>query len=284
MYTQEITRSHRAAFVLLLDQSTSMQQQVQFGRLTATKAQMVAYTANSLITELIDRCRRSDGIRNYYDIAVIGYSGESVRSLLPREGFNSVAELAQDMPLQTTVAFEEDLPDGTQTLVRHRQREWITPLAEGTTPMHEALHMVRDLVETWCDEEQNAESFPPIVINITDGEPTDCTEIDLRDVCTLIKRTATEDGNTLLINIHISTDHRLNSIIFPMQEELSQACNKARLLADCSSVMPAALNEAIREMKGVGAMPPYIGIGYNATVVELLSMINIGSRSITQLD
>lgn len=284
MYTQEITRSHRAAFVLLLDQSTSMQQQVQFGRLTATKAQMVAYTANSLITELIDRCRRSDGIRNYYDIAVIGYSGESVRSLLPREGFNSVAELAQDMPPQTTVAFEEDLPDGTQTLVRHRQREWITPLAEGTTPMHEALHMVRDLVEAWCDEEQNAESFPPIVINITDGEPTDCTEIDLRDVCTLIKRTATEDGNTLLINIHISTDHRLNSIIFPMQEELSQACNKARLLADCSSVMPAALNEAIREMKGVGAMPPYIGIGYNATVVELLSMINIGSRSITQLD
>lgn len=284
MYTQEITRSHRAAFVLLLDQSTSMQQQVQFGRLTATKAQMVAYTANSLITELIDRCRRSDGIRNYYDITVIGYSGESVRSLLPREGFNSVAELAQDMPPQTTVAFEEDLPDGTQTLVRHRQREWITPLAEGTTPMHEALHMVRDLVEAWCDEEQNAESFPPIVINITDGEPTDCTEIDLRDVCTLIKRTATEDGNTLLINIHISTDHRLNSIIFPMQEELSQACNKARLLADCSSVIPAALNEAIREMKGVGAMPPYIGIGYNATVVELLSMINIGSRSITQLD
>lgn len=284
MYTQEITRSHRAAFVLLLDQSTSMQQQVQFGRLTATKAQMVAYTANSLITELIDRCRRSDGIRNYYDIAVIGYSGESVRSLLPREGFNSVAELAQDMPPQTAVAFEEDLPDGTQTLVRHRQREWITPLAEGTTPMHEALHMVRDLVEVWCDEEQNAESFPPIVINITDGEPTDCTEIDLRDVCTLIKRTATEDGNTLLINIHISTVHRLNSIIFPMQEELSQACNKARLLADCSSVMPAALNEAIREMKGVGAMPPYIGIGYNATVVELLSMINIGSRSISQLD
>ena len=51
MYTQEITRKHRAAFVLVLDQSTSMQQQVQFGRLTATKAEVVAYTANALITK-----------------------------------------------------------------------------------------------------------------------------------------------------------------------------------------------------------------------------------------
>ena len=284
MYTQEITRKHRAAFVLVLDQSTSMQQQVQFGRLTATKAEVVAYTANALITELIDRCRRADGVRDYYDIAVIGYSGEEVKSLLPREGFNSVVELSRQMPLLTTIAFEEDLPDGTQALVRHRQREWIKPLAEGTTPMHEALHRVRDMVAEWCGDRNNRESFPPIVINITDGEPTDCNDIDLRDVCTLIKRTATDDGNTLLINIHISTNHRLNSLIFPMYDELVQACDKARLLADCSSVMPSALDEAIHELKGRGATPPYIGIGYNTTVVELLSMINIGSRSITQLD
>ncbi|MBQ3536678.1 MAG: VWA domain-containing protein [Alistipes sp.] len=284
MYTQEITRHHRAAFVLVLDQSTSMQQQVQFGRLVTTKSQVVAYTANSLITELVDRCRRSEGIRDYYDIAVFGYSGDEVKSLLPRDGFNSIAELARQMPDITTVAFEEDLPDGTQAIVHHRQREWIKPLAEGTTPMHEALHKVRDVVDEWCSNPLNRESFPPIVINITDGEPTDCTDMDLRDVCTLIKRTATEDGNTLLINIHISTDTRLNSVIFPMHEELTRACDKARLLADCSSVMPSALNEAIHELKGVGAIPPYIGIGYNATVVELLSMINIGSRSITQLE
>lgn len=270
--------------MLVLDQSTSMQQQVQFGRLVTTKSQVVAYTANSLITELVDRCRRSEGIRDYYDIAVFGYSGDEVKSLLPREDFNSVAELAQKMPDITAIAFEEDLPDGTQAIVHHRQREWIKPLAKGTTPMHEALHKVHDVVDEWCNNPLNRESFPPIVINITDGEPTDCTDMDLRDVCTLIKRTATDDGNTLLINIHISTDTRLGSVIFPMHEELARACDKARLLADCSSVMPSALNDAIHELKGVGAIPPYIGIGYNATVVELLSMINIGSRSITQLE
>lgn len=284
MYTQEITRKHRAAFVLLLDRSTSMQQMVRFGQMIASKSEVVAYTANALITELLDRCRRADGIRNYYDIAVIGYCGERVESLLPGEGFISIKELSSRIPDITSIAFESEMEDGSHIITHHRQHRWIEPLAEGTTPMYEALHKARVLVEEWCEQEENQDSFPPIVINITDGEPTDCNDNDLLDICTMIKRTATADGNTLLINIHICSDSHLNSVIFPMQEEITHASHKARLLADCSSIMPSALDNAIHELKGLGAMPPYIGMGYNATVVELLSMINIGSRSLTQLE
>lgn len=284
MYNQEITRKHRAAFVLLLDRSTSMQQMVRFGQMVASKSEVVAYTANALITELMDRCRRSDGIRNYYDIAVIGYCGDRVDSLLSHDGFISIKELSGKIPEATNIAFESLLDDGSHILTHHRQHRWIEPLAEGNTPMYEAMLKARSLVEEWCERSENQESFPPIVINITDGEPTDCTDNDLLDVCTLIKRTSTTDGNTLLINIHICTDNTLPSVIFPMQEELTHASHKVRLLADCSSTMPQALNGAIHELKGLGAMPPYIGMGYNATVVELLSMINIGSRSITQLE
>ena len=284
MYTQEITRKHRAAFVLLLDRSTSMQQMVKFGQMIASKSEVVAYTANTLITELMDRCRRSDGIRNYYDLAVIGYCGDRVESLLSSEGFISIKELSSKIPETTNIAFESELEDGSRILTNHRQQRWIEPLAEGNTPMYEALLKARNLVEEWCEQPENQESFPPIVINITDGEPTDCNDNDLLDICTVIKRTATTDGNTLLVNIHICSDNSLPSVIFPMQEELTHASHKVRLLADCSSTMPEALNGAIHELKGLGAMPPYIGMGYNATVVELLSMINIGSRSITQLE
>ena len=269
---------------MLLDRSTSMQQMVRFGQMVASKSEVVAYTANALITELLDRCRRSDGIRNYYDIAVVGYCNDRVESLLSDNGFTSIKELSDRIPEATSIAFESMLEDGSRMLTRHRQHRWIEPLAEGNTPMYEALHQARNLVEEWCEQPQNQESFPPIVINITDGEPTDCTDNDLLDVCTLIKRTATADGNTLLINIHICTDNSLPSVIFPMPEELTHAGHKVRLLADCSSTMPEALNNAIHELKGLGATPPYIGMGYNATVVELLSMINIGSRSITQLE
>ena len=284
MYNQEITRKHRAAFVLLLDRSTSMQQMVRFGQMVASKSEVVAYTANALITELLDRCRRSDGIRNYYDIAVIGYCNDRVESLLTDNGFTSIKELSEKIPEATSIAFESMHEDGSRILTHHRQHRWIEPLAEGNTPMYEALHQARNLVEEWCEQPQNQDSFPPIVINITDGEPTDCTDNDLLDVCTLIKRTATADGNTLPINIHLCTDHSLPSVIFPMPEELTHAGHKVRLLADCSSTMPEALGSAIHELKGLGATPPYIGMGYNASIVELLSMINIGSRSITQLE
>ena len=284
MYNQEITRKHRAAFVLLLDRSMSMQQIVRFGHMVATMSEVVAYTANTLITEFIDRCRRSDGIRDYYDVAVLGYCNHRVESLLSEDGFISIKKLADRMPRITNVAFESELDDGSRLLTNHRQHRWVEPLAEGNTPMYEALLHARNLVEEWCEQEQNQESFPPIVINITDGEPTDCTDNDLLDVCTLIKRTATANGNTLLINIHICSNNNLQSTIFPMPEELTRASDKVRLLADCSSTMPQAFDNAIHELKGLGAMPPYIGLGYNATVVELLSMINIGSRSITQIE
>lgn len=284
MYTQEITRYHRAAFVLLVDRSASMQQLVRFGNMLASKAEVVAYTANALITELMDRCRRTDGIRNYYDIAVIGYWGNKVESLLHTEGFVSIKELSLRLPPIRTIAFTDNLEDGTQMLTRRRQRCWIESLAEGETPMYEALYKAYNMVQEWCEQPHNQDSFPPIVFNITDGEPTDCNDNDLRDVCTLLKRTSTSDGNTLLINIHICSDSGQSSVIFPQHDEIVHASHKARLLADCSSIMPEALNGAIHDLKGLGAMPPFIGMGYNSSVVELLSMINIGSRSITQLE
>ncbi len=284
MYSQEITRRHRTAFIIALDQSTSMQEQVRFGRLTMSKAEAVAYTANSLITELIDRSRRTDGVRNYYDIAVIGYANDEIRSLLSTDGFVSVKSLAEHIPQAVTLSFEETLPDKSTTIAKHRIHPWIEPRAEGNTPMYEALLRVREMAEEWCELEQNKESFPPIVFNITDGEASDCDDNELRYASEMLRRTGTEDGNTLLINIHLSTDLSQPSMIFPMAEELTAANRYARILAECSSIMPDCFNSQIGELKGIAAAPPYYGMGYNASIIELLSIINIGSRSITNME
>lgn len=284
MYSQEITRRHRTAFIIALDQSTSMQEQVRFGRLTMSNAEAVAYTANSLITELIDRSRRTDGVRNYYDIAVIGYANDEIRSLLSTDGFVSVKSLAEHIPQAVTLSFEETLPDKSTTTAKHRIHPWIEPRAEGNTPMYEALLRVREMAEEWCELEQNKESFPPIVFNITDGEASDCDDNELRYASEMLRRTGTEDGNTLLINIHLSTDLSQPSMIFPMAEELTAANRYARILAECSSIMPDCFNSQIGELKGIAAAPPYYGMGYNASIIELLSIINIGSRSITNME
>ena len=284
MYSQEITRRHRTAFIIALDQSTSMQEEVRFGRLKMSKAEAVAYTANILITELIDRSRRKDGVRNYYDIAVVGYSDDEVRMLLSEDGFVSVKSLAERIPEAVTISFEESMPDKTTALVKHHIHPWIEPKAEGNTPMYEALLRIREMVEEWCEQEQNRQSFPPIVFNITDGEASDCDDNELRYAANMLRRTGTEDGQTLLINIHLSTDLSLPSMIFPMAEELLSANRYARLLAECSSLMPESFNAEIGELKISASTPPYRGMGYNASVIELLSIINIGSRSITNME
>lgn len=284
MYSQEITRRHRAAFVLMVDRSASMQGRVRFGRTTTTKAEAVAMTVNMLITELMDRCRRTDGLRNYFDVAVVGYGNEQVEMMLGEQGFVSIETLAARQPCVMRIAEGEELADGTAAIMEHCRPCWVEPKAEGTTPMYEAMLRVRDMVAGWCEQEHNRQSFPPIVINITDGEPTDCDDNELRDISAQLRRTGTEDGATLLLNIHICSDWMLQSILFPMPDELVGAGRQARLLAECSSIMPTAFDDAVCELKGRGAVPPFYGMGYNASVIELLSIINIGSRSITNME
>ena len=91
-------------------------------------------------------------MRDYYDIAVIGYSGDDeVYSLLPggRE-LISVAELAAGEPPIKTEVIEYRLPDGSISLREIPYPAWVEPEAAGQTPMCEALRRVRDIAAAWC--------------------------------------------------------------------------------------------------------------------------------------
>lgn len=283
MYTQEITRRHRAAFIIAIDRSCSMQEKVHFGNRIMTKAEAVAYTANTLISELIDRCRRTDGLRNYYDIAVVGYCNGRVEMLLDPAGFVPIDRLAARTP-ETSVICSQHASDDGEILVAHTVKLWIEAKSEGNTPMYEAMLHVRDMAEAWCADPRNRESFPPVVINITDGETSDCDDDELIDICSQIRRISTDDGGTLLFNIHLSTASEKPAVIFPSRHELAGAGQYARMLAECSSEMPEAFNDAVRRKKGAGAEPPFCGMAYNANIVELLSILNIGSRSVTNME
>ena len=282
MYTQSITRTHRTAIILAIDGSGSMAEKIRFRNRQMTKAEAVATITNGMLFELIERARRSDGVRDYYDIAVIGYSGDDeVYSLLPggREVI-SVAELAAEEPPLKTEVVEYRLPDGSNALREISTPAWVEPEAAGQTPMCAALRRVRDIAAAWCADPAHAESFPPMVFNITDGEATDCDNEELRTVCDQIKALGTVDGNVLLINIHIAAGDTERPVFFPEAHEARYTNRYASLLYDCSSEMPAVFNEAIREAKGPGAIPPFRGMSYNASAAQLVAMLNIGSISV----
>ena len=280
-YTQSITRRHRTAFVLAIDQSGSMVEELEFRGRRTSKAAAVAEVANSLLSELLLRATREGEVRDYYDIAVVGYSGEGVHSLLSAdETFVPVSALRNAVRNTRRVSVERRLPDGQPAFNEVTVSEWIAPAASGQTPMYEALLYVHDLVEAWCRRPEHRESFPPLVFNITDGEATDCDDAELRAVAGQIKSLRTADGNVLLVNIHIAAGDTPRTVFFPSAEEASYPNRYAEVLYDCSSPMPEVFNEAIREAKGPGALPPFRGMSFNASAEELITMLNIGSISV----
>lgn len=75
-YSAEISRTNPSCFLFLIDQSGSMSD--TFGTETQKKkADGVADAINRLLQNLTIKCAKSEGVRDYYEVGVIGY-GSSV--------------------------------------------------------------------------------------------------------------------------------------------------------------------------------------------------------------
>lgn len=280
MYSQSITREHRTAFIIALDLSGSMCELVSTPEGERTKAEVLCSITNDLLFELIERARRSDGVRDYYDVAVIGYSGSGVRPLLGEKDFYTIRELAAVKPLKRERLLMRRLPDGSEKLVRTWEPVWITPTAEGQTPMYELFCHIHHLVQEWCNEPQNRQSYPPTIFHITDGEASDCTPEALQSICSAIREEGTADGGVLLLNSHITCDCGVPATLFPAREEELGEDRYARLLYTCSIPMPSLYEAEIRRLRGDHATGPFRGMSYNCSAHELVSLLNIGSISL----
>ena len=264
MYSARISRNSPAAFIILIDQSGSMAETVVIDRKEVVKAKAVAFIVNMLIAELLNRSRREEGYRDYFDIAVLGYHGDEVASLWknPNRMFMR----------------PNDLPDGSTVVSSVCQKIWVEPYAGGKTPMYHALTECYRLCKAWCGAKAHRKSYPPTIFNITDGESSDGDDFKLQEIADSIKGLSTEDGAALLINIHISSDAERSPVLFPESKKELPDQRYARLLYDMSSEMPAIYNESIVQLRGRDG-ERFRGISYNAAMTDLVSMMNIGSVS-----
>lgn len=284
-YSARITTINPTAFVFMVDQSGSMEERMVFGKQEMSKAEAVAKVINKIIRQLVYRCRKEDGYRNYFDIAVLGYSGESVESLLPCAApgrcFMSVNDMVNNVLEVQQVHKERKMPNGKTIITTVNENTWIKPQAYWKTPMYAAFAKAYELLEQWCKEHDNKVCFPPIVINITDGEATDATGDKLLAVSDMIKALSTYDGNVLLLNIHVSTLSKA-AVLFPADENELPDERYARLLFMMSSVMPPFYQQEIGKLKGQ-INEQSRGVAYNADITDLIQMINIGSLTVDLL-
>jgi hypothetical protein len=279
-YTAPITRNAPTAFVFLLDQSGSMAEQTVYDGATQTKAQALATVTNSLLDELIDRCRRTTGLGDYYHIAVLGYSGNGVRDLLGDSGFVVPSELAlRNLPTQTTLR-ERTRPDGTTIVTTTTNNRWVEPEAVGMTPMYEALSRAYNMVEQFCSSEQFRQSYPPTIFNITDGEATDATDAQLRGLAERIKSLATLDGGVQLVNVNLAKSDKQQSVLFPSAVEELPDERYARLLYDMSSQMPERCTPDIMRIRTEAKGGTFRAMSLNTTISDVVAMLNIGTISL----
>lgn len=287
MYKQPITHTNRTAFVIAVDCSASMGGSTQINSLVLSRDKAVALIGNLLIDELIERATRNHKVRDYYDIAVIGYGNSSVRSLLPEvlgDGFVSVEYLAKFMPPYTTIFLDQIRPDNVVTNAPFTIHPWLTPIAKGNTPMYEALFSVRELVAEWCSRPENRHSFPPIIFNITDGGANDADSEAITSLAHSITDIATSDGNVLLINIHLSTQCEFTrSLLFPSNSSFSTEDRYCRMLFEMSSTLPQCMERLICDMIHPDGDGPFRGMAYNASPCDLLTILNIGTESVHRL-
>lgn len=282
-YSARITRQNPTAFIFLIDRSGSMEEKIGFGDNFTTKAKVVAQVTNKLIRELINRCRREEGVMDYFDIAAIGYSDSEAEMLIgTKDSFAKPSVLAvAECPIRI-FTHERVLPNGKTVLFNDKLKYWIEPKAEGNTPMYSALEQAMLMASRWCRRATNSRSYPPTIFNITDGEASDGDYEILTNIAEQIKELRTEDGNVLLININIASTPDQSAILFPSSKEELPESRYAQMLYDMSSELPALYNESIMQIKE-GSKPPFRAMSLNTSTADLISMMNIGSRSINEI-
>jgi hypothetical protein len=271
-YAAEISRTNPSCFLFLIDQSSSMAEPFG-GEPERPKAEGVADGINRLLQNLVLKCAKSEGVRDYFHVGVIGYGGRvgwALGGALAGQTLVPVSTLAHQ-PLRVEQRTRK-VDDAAGGLVEQQFKfpVWFEPTAGGRTPMCQAINLACDALRVFIGQFPNC--FPPLVINITDGKATDGSpELPAYT----LRGLTTSDGNVLFFNAHLSA-REARPVEFPAEEREVPDAN-ARVLFRMSSVLPPRLQEAARA-DGFRVEPTSRGFVFNADLVSVIRFLDIGTR------
>jgi len=274
-YTAEINRTAPSCFLFVIDQSGSMDERMSIG---VTKAQFVADVLNKTLYQLATRCKRPEGVRHYFDVGVIAYNGNGVQSgfggNLEGAILHSIAAI-EAAPLRIDDRVKK-VSDGAGGLVEQKTKfpVWFDPISSGGTPMCEALKKAAEILVEWSDSHQS--SYPATVIHVSDGQSTDGDPTPIADV---LRQISTQDGPTLLFNLHIDIQEGA-SVVFPASEDMLQD-QYGKTLFRMSSIVPDHLVPVIQQ-KDYAVSGESRFFGYKAGYEQIVEFFDIGTRA-TQL-
>ncbi|QLY30415.1 VWA domain-containing protein [Nocardia huaxiensis] len=274
-YSAEISRKQPALLVLLIDQSNSMEE--PWAGTGASKAQALAEAVNMTLNNAIGLCSTgSPKIRNYFELCVLGY-GADVSFQLPGSDSSRPAITIGDLERAPKRIETRVVPavnhSGQRVDLEKPFPVWVDPAAGGMTPMTMAFRTAEPIVRRWCAEHPS--SFPPLVVNITDGESTDG---DPTIAAQAVGAVGTDDGASLIFNVHLS-GRAEQPFTYP-SSRVGLPDHNADMLFGMSSQLPPTMYEAARQ-QGKPLAPGARGFLYNADSRSVFEFLNLGTRAVT---
>ena len=274
-YTARIERANPSCFLFLIDQSGSMAD--PWAETNEKKADKLAVIVNRFLQELILTCVGDEGVRDRFYIGVIGYGtqvGPAFIGPLAGKELVPISEVA-NMPARVE-EITKKIEDGAGGLVDQSVKFpiWFDPIANGGTPMCQALSVAAEILRRFIDE--HPDCFPPVVIHLTDGESTDGDPTNpMQEITSL----SSSDGNVLLFNYHISSLKSEEAIAFPHSHEVLPADPYARMLFDAASELTPLMLEVAKEEHGFNLSPGAKGFIFNADSTLVIQGLDIGSTT-----
>jgi len=274
MYTQRVESANPSCVIFLIDQSASMEDPLAGSSMS--KSEFVAEQLNATLAEMIYHCIKGiDQLpKPYFAVAVIGYGTdptgrarvESEISLPAQEGDLAwTTDLAQH-PLRV----EERSRDNAGETITFNAPVWIEPRHEGGTPMCAAMDRAGEIAHTWLQSYPN--SFPPIVLNLTDGESTDG---DPKPWADRLRSLRSNDGGLLLFNVMMATGAATEPTMFPSRRE-QLGSRVAQQMFDMSSELPEMMRvQAVRQ--GYVVEPEARGMSMNADLKAVVTFLDVGT-------
>lgn len=272
-YQAAIQRSDPTALLFVIDQSGSMGERM--GTFEISKAQFLADVMNKTLMELVTRCQKADGVRDYFHVGVIGYGVDGPKNALTgalgSQILNPISTFEAN-PLRVESRVRK-VPDGAGGVFEQKVLfpVWFEPQANGGTPMVAALTKAGEELVQWCSA--HPKSFPPTVLHITDGESQDGNP---EEVSQTLRQLATDDGGVVLLNLHVSSQGAAPILLPDSEQGLPDQFSE--LLFRMSSQLPPKMVEAAKE-KRYSITDQSRGYIFNAEAGAIADFFDIGTRA-----
>lgn len=274
-YTAEISRAKPTCFFFLVDQSGSMSDPIMGVNGNPRKADFIADALNRVIQTLIVTASKDIDVRRYYQLGGLGY-GQTIGSLFSVGSENQDLVWVDDLyknpiRIEERIKTESDGAGGFNK-VATKFPIWIDPVSNGGTPMCSAFEKTKIIIEKWVQE--HLSSYPPTIINLTDGEANDG---DPRIQAQELRNLSTQDGNLLIMTLHVSSNSFGSPIVCPsVDEDLPDSPSK--VMFKMSSLLTDTMVAMAKNDYQYPLEKNAKAFVYNAGIEQIVSLLDIGTR------